>query len=475
MADKPYLTSPLPSTKMPRGIPFIIGNEVAERFSFYGMKGILVIFMTKYMLDATGNDAFLNDEQAKSVYHLFTGAAYFFPLLGAIVADVFLGKYRTILFLSLLYCIGHGCLAVMDIAPSMNMPMSIWLYAGLAFIAVGAGAIKPCVSAHVGDQFGDKNKHLISQVFSWFYFSINVGAAASSFLTPLFLELVGPWLAFGVPGVLMALATFVFWLGRHRFIHIQPSGSKKFFSETFSADGKRALLNLSPLFLIFIPVFWALFDQTGSAWVLQAQHMDRQFLGVHWLESQVQMVNPILILVLIPTFAYVVYPLVGKFVKVTPLRKIGAGLFMTTAAFSISGLIEISIQNGNQPNIAWQFLAYLVLTAGEVLVSITSLEFAYTQAPKRMKSFIMGVYFLGVSLGNFFTAGVNLILDVFKDSEGNSFLEGDKYYWFFTGLVFITAIAFIIFSQFYRGKAFVQGESDEADSAEAIAEAPDAR
>src|SRR5690606_9202451 len=104
-------------TGMPPGVPFIIGNELAERFSFYGMKAILVGFMTQHLLDRTGGEAFMTDERAKTWYHLFNAAAYFFPIAGAIVADVLRGKYRTILLTSLMYCAGHRCLALMDIGP----------------------------------------------------------------------------------------------------------------------------------------------------------------------------------------------------------------------------------------------------------------------------------------------------------------------------------------------------------------------
>ncbi len=453
-----YRSVPVQTTKMPGGIPYIIGNEVAERFSFYGMKGILTVFMTKHLLDASGALDPFNDEQAKATYHLFTAAAYFFPLIGAIISDVILGKYRTILFLSLLYCLGHGCLAVMDFAPAMDMHMKYWMYPGLLFIAMGAGAIKPCVSAHVGDQFGEKNQHLITKIFSWFYFAINVGAATSTILTPLFLKYYGPWLAFGVPGVLMAIATFIFWLGRNKFVHIPPSGPKKFMEETFSKDGRRALLNLAPLFLIFIPMFWALFDQTGSAWVLQAEDMDRKFLGVNWLESQIQAANPILILVLIPVFTYVIYPLIDKnLFKVTPLRKIAIGMFVTTAAFALSTWIQQRIDAGALPNIGWQLLAYVILTSAEIMISITSLEFAYTQAPKRMKSFIMGIYFLGVSLGNLFVSLVNVVI---QNDDGSTKLEGASYYMFFTVAMLITAVAFVFFAMIYRGRTFVQGIED---------------
>lgn len=522
MADHKYRTSPDPTRKgMPPGVPFIIGNELAERFSFYGMKGILTVFMTQHLLNAAGEPDYMGDEEAKKYYHLFTAAAYFFPLVGAIISDVLWGKYKTILLISLMYCLGHGCLALMDLGPETGLwDMKPFMFAGLFMIAIGAGGIKPCVSAHVGDQFGSGNKHLLTQIFNWFYFSINLGAAASTLLTPLLLAKVGPWAAFGLPGVLMAIATFVFWLGRNKFVHVPPAG-KSFFTETFSPNGRRALFALSPLFLIFVPVFWSIFDQTGSAWVLQAESMDRDFMGVMWLESQVQAVNPILILTLIPVFTYIIYPLIGKFFEPTPLRKIGLGLFLTAAAFAISALLEQRIIDQSpeiasslwaalneagvagsgtldealraargadwsqsdlqpfldpMPNIGWQFFAYVILTSAEIMVSIVCLEFAYTQAPPRMKSFIMGVYFLGVSLGNLYTAGVNWIIQGLKQDGGTSALDGAAYYWFFTALMLATSVVYVFFAKFfYRGRTYIQGEDPAIAHAEAEAEGPDAR
>ncbi len=512
-----YRTTPDPTlTTMPSGVPYIIGNELAERFSFYGMKSILTVFMTQHLLNAAGEPAYLSDENAKGIYHLFTAGAYFFPLLGSILSDILWGKYWTILLISLMYCVGHGCLALMDLGPAMGLwDMAPFLYLGLLLIAIGAGGIKPCVSAHVGDQFGSGNKHLLTQIYNWFYFSINLGAAASTFLTPLLLERVGPWAAFGLPGVLMALATGLFWLGRHKFIHVPPSGKDQFLSETFSPEGRRALANLSPLFLIFVPVFWAIFDQTGSAWVLQAESMDRRFLGMNWLESQVQVVNPVLILTLIPIFTYLVYPAMGKLFEVTPLRKIGIGFLLTAASFAVSALIEQDIEKqapaaivelraelgdavpaeaslsetvraartegwtqdqlapylGNMPNIGWQFFAYLLLTAGEVMVSIVCLEFAYTQSPARMKSFVMGIYFLGVSLGNLAISGLNFGLEAIKQRSGTNPLAGPTYYWFFAALMVATTAAYVIFALRYKGETYIQGEVDrEILAAEATVE-----
>lgn len=389
---------------MAKGVPYIICNEAAERFSFYGMKCVLTIFMVDY-LHRMG-DVFvaqgMSNAEATERYHTFTALVYFFPLLGALLSDTVLGKYRTILWLSVVYCAGHAALALMGTPP---LTAAMWLVVGLWLISIGSGGIKPCVSAHVGDQFGSSNKHLLTRVYQWFYFSINFGSFISTLLTPWLLEHYGPHWAFGVPGILMAVATVVFWMGRGVFIHIPPGG-KGFLKETFSWTGISAVLKLSIIFA-FVAVFWALFDQTGSSWVLQAKNLNRYWLGKEWLASQIQAVNPILVLILIPLFQFVLYPAIDKVFRLTPIRKIGLGLFIMVGGFAIVAVLQERIDAGALPSISWQFLAYAVLTASEVMVSITCLEFAYTQAPKTMKSVVMAVFLASVSLGNVFTAVVN--------------------------------------------------------------------
>jgi len=410
MAEPKYLTAPVKSTEIPKGIPYIIGNEAAERFSFYGMKGILVVFMHKYLhlLTDDPNLAAMNKSAAIEQYHNFTTWVYLTPILGALLADTFLGKYRTIMSLSMVYCLGHLALAVMGTG---GMTPESWMMTGLLLISLGSGGIKPCVSAHVGDQFGKSNaEKWLSKVFGWFYMSINVGAFISTLLTPWLLEWYGPHWAFGVPGVLMAIATLAFWMGRNVFIHVQPKGPT-FLKEIISGEGLMAMLKLSIIF-VFVAIFWALFDQTGSAWVLQAEDLDRHWLGVHWLPSQIQAINPIMIVVLVPVFGFVVYPLIDKVFKLTPMRKVSIGLFVMFLGFSIVAVVQQWIDQGQQPSIGWQLFAYVILTSSEVMVSITCLEFAYTQAPKTMKSVIMALFLMSVSLGNFFTAQVNSYIQV---------------------------------------------------------------
>ena len=404
--------TPLDTAAMPPGIPYIIGNEAAERFSFYGMRTILVVFMVQYLhfMDGSGGRQ-LTGNEAVEYYHQFASWVYFTPLLGALVADIFLGKYRTILGLSIVYCLGHAALACMG--SYGNSPW--WLFAGLLLICVGSGGIKPCVSAHVGDQFGRKNHHLITRIYSWFYFSINFGSFFSTLLTPWLLVKYGPHWAFGIPGVLMAVATFMFWLGRNRFVHIPPSG-RGFFKEVFSRDGIVALGKLVPLFT-FVAVFWSLYDQTGSSWVLQAEQMDLKFLGITWLESQIQAVNPILILVFIPLFTFVIYPWINRIFPLTPLRKIGLGMLLMTVSFGLTTLIQTWIDAGERPSIGWQIVAFVMITAAEIMVAVVGLEFAYTQAPRAMKSWVMSLFLLSVWGGNQFTAQVNHLIAIPSSAE----------------------------------------------------------
>jgi POT family proton-dependent oligopeptide transporter len=409
------------------------------------MKAILAVFMTGHLMNADGELATMTKEESLVWIHMFVAATYGFPLLGAVVADALWGKYQTIIRLSIVYCLGHLALALDE--------TRIGLFVGLSLIAIGAGGIKPCVSAHVGDQFGTKNEGFLPRVFSWFYFSINFGAVIAQGLTPLLLKHMGPHVAFGVPGVLMAVATVCFWAGRNKFAHIQPTG-KRFFRETFSREGLGALGKLVIIY-VFVAMFWALFDQTASAWVLQAKELDPMFLGVEWLPAQPQAANPILVLAFIPLFSYVLYPAIDKVFKLSPLRKISIGLFITVFAFLIPAHVETLLASGDKPSIGWQFIAYVILTAAEIMVSITCLEFSYTQAPKKMKSLVMGLFLFSVTLGNLFTAGVNQII---QNPDGTSKLAGADYYYFFSGTMLLTAVLFVPVAMRYKERRYIFGD-----------------
>jgi POT family proton-dependent oligopeptide transporter len=459
--------------QMPPGIPYIVANEFAERFCFYGVNAILAVYMTQHL--------HFGQAQATVWQSLFKFAAYFFPLVGAIISDVFWGKYRTIMTLAIVYCAGCTILA------TGGGPMT--LAVGLGLMALGTGGIKPCVSTNVGDQFTSKNQHLIERAFSYFYLSINAGSSISIYFCPIWLNTYGPKVAFGVPAAMMALATIVFWLGRKRFVVVPPAMSTgangalvlfalallpvlgisawifkvvgadyrtlaalatllallvlvvylslntglrrtlppellSWMQEAFTGPALKQITGLAVIYYVFIAMFWCLWDQSnGQTWTLQATSdlMDKHLFGFlanvpgmstlagyQMLPSQIQVVNGLFILAMVPIFTFGIYPLMSKFFVVTPLRKIGIGLFVIAASYLIVASIENHIMHGESVSLWWQILAYVVLTAAEVLISITALEFSYKQAPLKVKSFIMAItYLLAVSIGNAFTAQVN--------------------------------------------------------------------
>jgi POT family proton-dependent oligopeptide transporter len=445
--------------RFPRQIKYIVGNEACERFSFYGMRSILVVFMTTQLLIAAPD--------AKATYHLFVSGCYLLPLLGAYLSDRFLGKYKTIMSLSIVYCLGHATLALWEGRTG--------LYVGLALIALGSGGIKPCVAAYVGDQFTEKNRNLLAKVFDWFYFSINFGSFFSTLLIPILLVKMGPAIAFGVPGILMAIATFIFWLGRKHYIHVPPTGSSGakgfmpvvFYALTHLGQKKKgqAVLDIArarfteeeveaakaaaSVFKVFITVsiFWSLFDQQGASWVLQAEKMDLMIGSFKLEASQLQALNPIMVMVLIPFFAYGIYPAVEKIFKITfsPLKRMATGMLVAVTSFACVGFIQSLLDSGHTLSVAWQIIPYLLITCAEVMVSITGLEFAYTQAPRSMKSTIMSFWLLTVFAGN--------LLDAYV-SKVNAF-EGAMYFYFFAALMFVVALVFIWNAVKYKVRSYV--------------------
>lgn len=465
--------APAPAARMPNSIPYIVANEFAERFCFYGINAILVAYMIDFLK--------FGDAKAATWQALFKSGAYFFPLLGAMVSDIFLAKFRTIISFSMVYV--TGCFVIAFGSGETTLVIGMFL------VAFGTGGIKPCVSTNVGDQFTSSNAHLIERAFSYFYIAINAGSSISIYFCPELLASpeYGPKYAFGLPGAMMALATLVFWLGRKKFAVVPaampkpglalpafllvffavlaftawvfmisgrdilvatgtllgtlagvavlflktglrnalPPELRAWLERSLTGEGLRIVGKLLGLYL-FVAFFWSLWDQSnGNSWTIQAQSalMDKRLFGFlagvpgfeslaayEMLPAQVQVVNGIFIILLVPIFTFGIYPLLGKFFEVTPLRKIGIGFFVVASSFLIVAWVEDRIQSGHSVSMWWQISAYGVLTAAEVLVSITALEYSYKQAPLYMKSFIMSLFLLSTSVGNAFTAAVNSIM-----------------------------------------------------------------
>jgi len=443
---------------MPPQIPFIIGNEACERFSFYGMRNILTVFLIDWLLRNQVPAQSEREASAKAVFHLFVFGVYFTPLLGGFLADRFLGKYRTVLYISLLYCLGHACLAMFHDDPK-------GFYAGLVLIALGSGGIKPCVSALVGDQFTAENKHLVNKVFAIFYWSINLGSFFASLLIPKTLRLFGPAVAFGIPGILMGIATVVFWLGRNQYVKVPPTGENphSFVQVVLSAwrnrrragsfldgarsehpeeavEGVKAVFRVLSIFA-FVPFFWMLFDQKASTWVVQARSMDLHVGPWNFEPAQMQLVNPALVMLLIPFTTAVVYPLFKRLGwELTPLRRMPIGIALGATSFVIAGLLNVPVAAGEKVSVVWQVLPYVVLTIGEILVSVTGLEFAYTQAPLTMKSVIQ-------SFWNLTTAAANLAVAL---ASAFVFFRGTALFFYYAGFAYLAAAGMALVARRYK-------------------------
>ncbi|KFD55662.1 hypothetical protein M514_03410 [Trichuris suis] len=359
----------------PSAIYFILGNEFAERFSFYGMRAVLILYLTTILL--------LNDSTAKIVYHTFNALAYLFPMVGSILADGFFGRYNVILYVSILYVIGQSLLSVSAITSLLQGASQPMTYVSLLIIAFATGGIKPNVSSLAADQFPEHMTRERSLFFSMFYFFINLGSLLSFIITPYLRSQVScdgrescfP-LAFGVPAVCMFLALIIFLLGKSFYYKAPAQGAvlvqvcqcviyaiRQRFRSTESEDkpahwldraspkfSEELIKNVKTIFgvtLVFLPaVFWTcLYDQTGSAWVLQASHMNGAVGGITILPDQLSAANPLLIILLVPLFEGFIYPCLTKrgFLS-KPLRRMGYGLLLSTIAMAISGVVQIFVQ-----------------------------------------------------------------------------------------------------------------------------------
>lgn len=410
---------------LPGQSKYIIGTEACERFSFYGMKSILMLYMTGYLM--------MSENWSTATLHIFAGMVYLLPLAGAWLADKVWGRYKTILYISLLYCVGHGVLATADLFHTIEARRYI-LMAGLFIIALGAGGIKPCVSAFIGDQIPDKSPRLMTKAFNAFYWAINLGSFFSFLVIPAMEQHYGYSWAFAVPGIFMGIATFVFWLGRNSYHRIPPSrnsghagfwkvlsivlfrGGWKGAGERCGAsavEDARHILKILSIFAFVIP-FWSIFEQTASSWVAQGSRMIPVSIplpgGRAWDigPEEIQAANPVFVMILIPLITVFVYPKVVTLAK--PLVRLGTGIALSAVTFLIVAYLQHRLETGEVMSIAWQLIPYCILTISEILVSTTGLEFAYTQAPIHLKSVITSFWNLTIFAGNMLVAAITFFL-----------------------------------------------------------------
>ena len=458
------------SNRWPSQIKYIVGNEACERFSYYGMRSILAGYITGAVLKGgLGKDA----DTSTGIIHTFIFVNYFMPLLGAWLSDRLIGRYHTILWVSLFYCAGHGVLACSDWVGGVDAKLA-FLYVGLALIAFGSGGIKPCVSAFIGDQFKPEQNHLLQKAYGAFYWAINFGSFFSFLSIPWIKDRWGFSLAFGVPGILMAIATLIFWLGTPHYVRVPSSrqahhaGFFKVFWHAlsarrapgqsfweaalgrFSRQEVDAAKSVPPILFVFalIPAFWTLFDQTNSTWVLQGQSMASVKLwGMTIGAEQMQSVNPVLVMLLVPLLTLVVYPRIGKFAA--PLRRMSAGMFLGALSYLVVAAIQLRLEHGEPLCVLLQIVPYLILTTAEVLISTTGLEFAFRESAPEMKSIIMSFWLLTIAVGNLLVAAITNVLGG-SGAGAHSGSVSTSRFLLYAGLTFVVALLFSVQSTFYK-------------------------
>ena len=456
--------TPVPATladnRLPPQVACIVGSEACERFSYYGMSGILVLYMTSRLA--------MGDAQAKELVHLSKMAIYLLPLLGAWLADRWFGRYWTIMTLSLFYCLGHGVLAIGE--------GTQWgLCLGLGLIALGAGGIKPCVSSFMGDQFGPGKKQLLPKAFGLFYWAINFGSFFAFIIIPWTRDKYGYGWAFGIPGLFMLLAWIVFAIGTPRYVRVPPAGPRAGFLAVLwtavtrrhrrsagasfldparavhgdeAVDAAKMLVGILGVFAV-APFFWALYDQTSTSWILQGNKMAAVDICGWTLNAEtMQSINPVMVMVLIPVLTALVYPLLARRGRdVSPLPRMACGMGLLAAAFVVSGSMQLQLDAGVKLSILWQLVPYLLLTVGEVLFSATGLEFAYSQAPASMKSTVTSFWLLSSAAGN-----AMVVVITWTNSHVIK-ATGALEFFFYAGLLAVVTAIFVLLSRRFRRRA----------------------
>ncbi|KAI6173174.1 hypothetical protein M3Y98_01053900 [Aphelenchoides besseyi] len=364
----------------PPSVYFILGNEFSERCCYHGLRTVLTLYLI--------NEHGFSEPTAYLIYHAFLSLAFFSPVFGSILADNYFGRFKVIILGSSIYILGALCLSVGSIATLDFTVRSFLGFSGLLVIALATGGIKPCVSAFAADQFDENRENERSRFFSFFYFSINLGALCSMFLTPMLrghLQCFGSDycfpLAFGVPSILLLVAVAIFILG-YKYYRIRDADKDNIITKVASCIGiclyrklKAILegqskkseildwLDYAPseydrhhvnavrsligviVILLPLPFYSALSEQQGSTWIIQARALDgRIFDRIVILPDQMNLFNCLVVLISLFLFESFIFPTVGKICKITPLRRMATGGFIVGSSFLMCAFLQLEIQ-----------------------------------------------------------------------------------------------------------------------------------
>ncbi|MFC1535972.1 peptide MFS transporter [Candidatus Neomarinimicrobiota bacterium] len=440
----------------PKGLYILFFTEMWERFSYYGMRAILTLYMITEVSQKNPGLGW-DDALALSIYGWYTMAVYVMSIPGGIIADRWLGQKKTVLFGGILLVFGHSILAI----------DAMWAFAtGLIFIVLGVGGLKPNISTMVGGLYrkGDPRR---DHGFTIFYIGINLGAFLSSLVVGGVGELYGWHYGFGLAGIGMLLGVSVFLYGQKYLKNVGEPPSKKKETETaihspLTKIEKDRMIVLFLSFIIII-VFWAAFEQAGGLMnIYTNSKVDRMLLGWQIPTSWFQSLNPFFIMTLGTVIATFWLKRQRSNKEASTLFKMAIGTMIMGTGFLMMSGATLQAGSAGQAGMYWVIAAYLLHTIGELCASPTALSFITKLAPVKYGSLMMGSYFAATGLGNK-VAGM---------LGGSAAQAGELQV--FTGIFIFTAIFGVLLLIFLKKlKALTHGAEDIIEDEPEIAVKPE--
>lgn len=409
----------------PAGLFILFLTEMWERFSFYGMRSLLVLYMATYLLidpaktaDIIGYTTLHNmmisvfgpltvQQISSQLYGLYTGFVYLTPLFGGMIADRLLGQYRTVYLGGLLMAIGHFLMA----------SESAFLLA-LFFLILGNGCFKPNISTQVGTLYkeGDPRR---DRAFAIFYMGINLGAFFAPFICGTLGQKVGWHWGFGAAGVGMLLGLLIYWIGRHMIPKSTETiaSVEKVASKKLTKAEWNAIFALGFLCLLNI-VFWAVYEQQGNTLQLWAdQRTDWMFLGWQVPSSWFQAFNPFMIFIFTPVLAMIWGWQSKRKKEPNSIVKMGIGCILCGAAYIVMMLAAYSVPADQRGSVMWLVVTVFMFTIGEIFLSPIGLSLVTKVAPKPLLGTMMGIWFLSSFFGNYATGLIGMLYDTMAKTQ----------------------------------------------------------
>ena len=381
-------------TSHPEGLVVLFFTELWERFSYYGMRAILVLYLVS-QTDSSNPGLGWSNAEAIKLYGWYTALVYISCIPGGIIADRFLSNQNAVFLGGLLLCFGHLSLAF------QNM---VFFYFGLILIIVGVGLLKPSISSLVGSLYKE-NDMKRDQGFTIFYIGINIGAFLASILVGYVGEVYGWHYGFSMAGIGMVIGQTFFFLGRKRIreFKIKKKSISKY-KLTFQEIDRIKLIIISSFILI---IFWASFEQAGGLMNIFAYQKTDRFLELINFEvpaSWFQSINPFMIITLGFYVSLFWYYLELKKIVNSSIIKIAIGIIIMGLGFIFMFFASLEYEIYGKSSMFWLVLAYLFHTIGELCASPVILSYITKLSPKQLVSPIMGIYFAAIGIAELMQA-----------------------------------------------------------------------